>query len=191
MAVREAVWVVVQARTGSTRRPAKVLARLGDGTLLEAVHQRASLVGPPVCVAIPHGDTPIAHLCLDKGWLYVDGPEEDVLARFVLTARVLDADHIVRVTADCPFLDVEAARLTLNQHLRSGAELTTFHLAEGRGVQVFTRDALERANDHAGRRDRHSPDVWLLDHGRVEYMKFSVDTEDELRLARRRMEEIL
>ena len=33
------------------------------------------------------------------------GPEDDVLARFARAAEVLDADIIVRVSSDAPFID--------------------------------------------------------------------------------------
>jgi spore coat polysaccharide biosynthesis protein SpsF (cytidylyltransferase family) len=101
----------------------------------------------------------------------------------------------VRVTGDCPFLDVEAARWTLDQHLAGDADLTTYHLAEGRGVQVFKASALKSADtlaDDQPAKWRHSPDVFILDHPglfSVEYMKFSVDTPEELELARRRAED--
>ena len=39
------------------------------------------------------------------GIAVVRGPEDDVLARFALAAEALDADIMVRVSSDAPFVD--------------------------------------------------------------------------------------
>lgn len=188
------IWTVIQARTTSQRLPRKVLLPVGDKLLIDHVFDRAEQLGPPVAVAIPKGDEELAKLCFDREWIYTEGPEDDVLARYVEAARQLRADHVVRVTADCPFIDVEAGRWTIRDHLDSGADFTAY-LAEGRGVEVFTADALERAHTQVRKAKwlptRHfleHPDEWILDHDGFEkrFVKFSVDTAEELELARSR-----
>lgn len=182
------VWSVVQARLGSTRLPRKVLASFPNGpTMLDSVWDRALQIGHPVSLVIPPEDHELARTAIQRDWPYVLGHEHDVLYAYDKAARELHADHVVRVTGDCPFLDPWSARCTVAYHLERGADLTTDHLAEGRGVQVFTREALAWAAENAPPKTRHSPDVWLLDHGRVVTMKFSVDTQDDLDLARRRL----
>jgi spore coat polysaccharide biosynthesis protein SpsF (cytidylyltransferase family) len=143
------VWTVIQARLGSTRLPRKVLLPFGDGLLIDAVYERAAQLGPPVALAIPRDDAELARKCIGRGWVYTEGSECDVLSRYVEAARQLRADHVVRVTADCPFLDVEAGRWTIQEHLESGADFTQY-VAEGRGVEVFTTEALEAADSYAG-----------------------------------------
>lgn len=163
--------------------------------MLDWVVARAKDIGYPVALAIPEGDTELARVCVQRDWLYVEGPEDDVLARYAKACRELSADHIIRVTADCPFLDPWAARVTVAHHLECGADLT-WDYAEGRGVQVFTAQALYWADKQAVREDRHSPDLYLIDlhkmnrRAAVEYMKFSVDTEEELEQARRRADAV-
>lgn len=185
------IWVFIQARTGSTRLPKKVLAPFGDGLLIDAVHFRASLIAP-VAWLIPKGDYMLSSALVGRGWVCLEGSEDDVLSRYVDAAQRLRADHVVRVTADCPFLDVEAARWTLQTHLDSGADFTHY-VAEGRGVEVFTREALEDSDRLAPRNVRflrEHPDEWILHNRRrynIQTVKFSVDTEDELELARRRL----
>ncbi len=186
------VWTVVQARIRSDRMPGKVLATIGGRTMLTRVMGRVERIDYPYCLAIPHADTELAQIALANDWLYIEGSEEDVLERYVDAARAVGADHIIRVTADCPFLDVEAARWTVAHHLATGADFT-HHFAEGRGVEVFTREALEDSHRLAppeARIYREHPDEWILHHRRrykIELMKFSVDTEADLRLARKRV----
>lgn len=187
------MYVVVQARLGSTRLPRKVLAPLSDDrSVLGEVMHRAGQIGPPVVLSIPGHDYDLAKYALDREWTYCTGPEDDVLERFRLTAAALKAKHVVRVTADCPFLDVEAARLTLAEHLHGGYDFTHW-IGEGRAVQVFSAAALNRAAGKASERFRHSPDVWILSRAQsyhVHEVKFSVDTEDDLATARRRAKEV-
>ena len=182
------VITVVQARTRSTRLPGKVLAPFPDGPLLiDAVVHRAEQIGYPVVVTIPHDDPQLASVCYERGWTVAEGAEEDVLARYVAAAWHADAEHVIRITADCPFIDIEAAKWTVEHHLASSNDLTTYHLAEGRGVQVFRAEALERTWRRHGPAD--SPDQWILswtEENKVEHMKFSVDTQAELETARRR-----
>lgn len=185
------IWVFVQARTGSSRLRGKVLAPLGDGLVIDAVMRRCELLGPPVCWTIPGDDTELAVALLRREWSYITGPEHDVLRRFAWAAVALDAEHVVRVTADCPFLDVEAGRWTIQSHLDSGADFTHY-VAEGRAVEVFTREALLNADKVAPRSVtiyREHPDEWILHNPRrytINQVKFSVDTQAELDLARSR-----
>ncbi len=185
---------VIQARIGSKRLPAKVLKPFGDGLLIDAVHGRAIQLGPPVVWAIPTQSPLLAGHLLSRGWTYTEGPEDDVLRRYVEAARVFDADHIVRVTADCPFIDVEAGRWTISSHIDSGADFT-IHVAEGRGIEVFTRGALEES--HRLARDpfhREHSDEWILQNPQLYHIhrpKFSVDTQADLDLARRRLDGVL
>jgi spore coat polysaccharide biosynthesis protein SpsF (cytidylyltransferase family) len=188
----EVIWTVIQARLGSRRFPRKVLAPFGDGLLIDAVHERAVQLGPSVAWAIPREDKDLARSLIGRGWLYTEGPEDDVLTRYLEAAQQLGADHVVRVTADCPFLDVEAGRWTIQEHLDSGADFTTFQ-AEGRAVEVFTRGLLERLDRLAhGERDREHVDEYVLAHPsrfNIRFVKFSVDTPAELERARERTKE--
>lgn len=182
------IWTIIQARLGSERLPRKVLGDIGGHSMLEHVCARAVHLGAPFAVSVP--DPELAVYCANHRWICFLGSEHDVLDRYVQAARALEADHVVRVTADCPFLDVEAGKWTIQEHLDFGADLTAYE-AEGRGVEVFTRAALERSAAEAeGAFYREHPDEWILQHPndfRTRYVKFSVDTQEELELARRRV----
>src|SRR5438128_5145 len=134
------VVTIIQARLGSTRFPRKVLADIGGTMMLRRVIDRARLIGYPVCVAIPREDKfPWAEIdnslpseVFSQGfWTFWQGSENDVLERYSEAACAMKADHVIRVTSDCPFLDVEAARWTVDHHLQTGADFTHY-IAEGR-----------------------------------------------------------
>ena len=100
---------VIQARTGSTRLPAKVLADLGGRPVLDWVVRaaRASTIVDEVIVATSTlaGDDVVADLAESLGARVVRGSEDDVLSRFVAALDAYPADAVVRLTADCPLLD--------------------------------------------------------------------------------------
>jgi spore coat polysaccharide biosynthesis protein SpsF len=100
---------VIQARAGSTRLPAKVLADLGGRPVLGWVVRaaRAASLVDEVIVATSTlaGDDVVADLAESLGARVVRGSEDDVLSRFVAALDAYPADAVVRLTADCPFLD--------------------------------------------------------------------------------------
>lgn len=100
---------VIQARAGSTRLPAKVLADLGGRPVLEWVVRaaRAAKQVDEVIVATSTlaGDDVVADLAESLGVAAVRGSEHDVLSRFVGALDAHPCDAVVRLTADCPLLD--------------------------------------------------------------------------------------
>lgn len=177
----------------SSRLPRKVLEDIAGVSMLQRVWERAVEIGYPAMIAVPTQDAELIEPWCENWYL---GPDEDVLLRYVKAARLCGADHVIRVTADCPLLDPEAARFTVLHHLETDADLTLYE-AEGRSVQVFKREALERAGRQSNWSDdptyREHPDEWILDgeyygtfgREKIVRMKFSVDTQEDLDKVRR------
>jgi len=100
---------IVQARLGSTRLPGKVLADIEGQPLIvrqmERMQRATTIAG--VVVAIPSGpeNDPLEHLCRERQWACLRGPERDVLSRYAYGASVYQADPVVRMTMDCPLID--------------------------------------------------------------------------------------
>ena len=113
------------------------------------------------------GDEPLRAYCRAEGIPYVAGSEDDVLDRYVQTARRFDADPIVRVTADCPLLDPAIVARAVDQFERAGGRLlyvgfdTSF--PDGLDVEVIAREALETAWREArlpSEREHVTPFIW-------------------------------
>jgi spore coat polysaccharide biosynthesis protein SpsF len=100
---------VIQARTGSTRLPGKVLEDLGGRPVLEWVVRAAQAATQVdtviVATSTMAGDDGVADLAESLGVPVVRGSEDDVLSRFVAALDAHPADAVVRLTADCPLLD--------------------------------------------------------------------------------------
>ena len=150
------VLCVIQARTGSTRLPGKVLADLGGRPMLRFMLDRlARLSVDDLVVATSdlHQDDPVAAIAGGAGVAVVRGPEDDVLARFALALVQHPADTVVRLTADCPLtdpalVDLAVSRLhALDADYMSNSLVRTF--PDGLDVEVTTAVALRDAHAEA------------------------------------------
>lgn len=98
---------------GSKRLPGKVLRPLGDSIVLDYVVNRCKQVKKVSDVIVATStlkqDDPIVHWCKQNNTSYFRGSETDVLSRYYLCAREVGADNVIRVTADCPFIDFHLA----------------------------------------------------------------------------------
>ncbi|HEY2069382.1 MAG TPA: NTP transferase domain-containing protein [Rhizomicrobium sp.] len=142
---------VVQARMGSTRLPGKVLKPIaGQPLLWHIVHRlkRSQFIEQvAVATSINPRDDAIVEWCRENNVAVVRGPEDDVLARFARAAELLDADVIVRVSSDAPFIDAGFVDHLIASLLEQDADYVL--LEEGavtahEGVDPFTRRALDR-----------------------------------------------
>lgn len=111
--------VIVQARFGSTRFPAKVLEDLGGAPVLKRCLDRCARIPgiDTVVCAIPDSpeNDPVADAAASWDYQVVRGSEHDVLSRYAKAARDSGADKVMRITSDCPMIDPaisgEVARL--------------------------------------------------------------------------------
>lgn len=100
---------IIQARMTSTRLPGKVLLEIGDRPALAWIVDAARRIAGVDRVVVATSDGPaddaVAAWCAEAGVKCHRGSEADVLSRFALAARAERADIVMRLTADCPFLD--------------------------------------------------------------------------------------
>jgi len=166
---------VVQARTGSIRLPGKVLRPIAGMPLLAHVVARAQAMAGldlvVVATSTSPGDDEIDALCRANGWPCFRGDENDVLRRYTDASRWADADHVMRITADCPLVCPIEGQRVIDRHLKRGADFTHnvtiwgSGMPLGTGVELFTRATLERS-DAEGRAPHHREhvDEWAGDH---------------------------
>ena len=192
---------------GSERLPRKVLLDIAGQTMLARVVRRlqsARLVDE-VVVAIPvsPANDGIAAECDKLGVRTVRGSEDDVLSRYVDAARASDADVVVRVSADSPFVDPEVCDLVIDAFLNADppVEYASNKLAPsfplGLDVEAFSREALDRAAGEAGAAFERShvtvymyqnPDRFSLlpvkSSSDRHTWRWTVDTPEDLKFAR-------
>jgi spore coat polysaccharide biosynthesis protein SpsF len=103
------VVAIIQARMGSTRLPGKVLEPIQGDPMLCWVVDRTRLAGSVdevvVATTFERADDTIVELCQRKNFPFYRGSPGDVLDRYWQAANLHETDVIVRITADCPFID--------------------------------------------------------------------------------------
>src|SRR3569832_296338 len=145
------VVAVIQARMGSTRLPGKVLRPVAGKPLLwHIVHRLKAcrlLEDIAVATTVNPADEAIVEWCNAEGITVVRGPEHNVLARYATAAEKLDADIIVRVSSDAPFIDAGFVAHLIASMIEQGGDYVL--LEEGavtahEGVDPMTRRALDK-----------------------------------------------
>lgn len=157
------VVAIIQARMGSTRLPGKVLKPVAGKPLLwHIVHrlQQSKLIEEiAIATSTNPRDDAIVEFGREHGVSVVRGPEDDVLARFARAADLLDADIIVRVSSDAPFIEAGFIDHLVEHLIALDGDYVLLEdgaVTAHEGVDPFTRRALDKLmmdarNDPAAR----------------------------------------
>ena len=154
------VGIIIQARMTSTRLPGKVLMDIGGKPLLEFIIKRLEDMNDDIDLLVAtttdKKDEKIIELCDSINVPFYRGSIENVLKRYIECAREFNIDVIVRVCADCPFIDPNGineliiaynknfhADLVHNKH-RNGYPL-------GTGAELVTLASLEKSERYANK----------------------------------------
>jgi spore coat polysaccharide biosynthesis protein SpsF len=205
------IGVVVQARTGSTRLPNKVLRRVLGKPLLHYLIERlqASRLVERIVVATTREpeDTPIAALAEDLGVACIRGSAADVLDRYHQAAREHGLDHIVRVCGDCPLIDPTVLDRIVDRYLERLPNIDyvsntlTPTYPDGLDVEVFSFELLATLHRLAEKpyqrehvctymvENRHLFRCENVEHDEnLAHHRWTVDNEEDFALIRRIIE---
>ncbi|MDE2396804.1 MAG: glycosyltransferase family protein [Burkholderiales bacterium] len=144
---------IVQARMSSTRFPGKVLADLAGLPMIVFMVRRVRLAARVdhllVATSSDPTDDALAHTLAAHGIECFRGSLDDVLDRFTRAARQAGADHVVRLTGDCPLMDSDLVDRGLAELAAGGADYVANvappSYPDGLDVECFTMAALETA----------------------------------------------
>jgi len=140
--------IILQARMGSSRLPGKVLAPLGDRSLLAQCIERlvAARVGEVLVATTtrPEDEAVVAEADA-AGVAVVRGPVDDVLGRFVGALDGWTGPYVIRATADNPFVDFDGPARLLRL-LDAGADYAVEEgLPIGAAVEAMRVEVLREA----------------------------------------------
>ncbi len=194
---------VIQARMGSTRLPGKALRPLAGLTLTEHIIKRCQAVKEidRIILAIPLGsqEKPLAEIAGRWGIECVQGPEDDVLQRFIMAGDRVDAEHIVRVCGDNPLVDLPLMRSLIQRHAAKNADYTCCSdvIPLGSGSEVVKLSTLKKISqvetksiyrEHVTTYFHDHPDAFHLEkipapaHLKDNNVRLTVDTEKDFYL---------
>ena len=162
---------VIQARSGSSRLPGKVMMDvLGKPLLIRMVErvQRAKLAGPIVIATTTEpGDDIIEKLCESEGLLCYRGSRDDLLDRHYRAGKMHNADAVVKIPSDCPLIDPKVIDKVLQYYLDNDFDfVSNLHPAtypDGNDVEIMSWKTIEKAWQKATRnmeREHTTPYIW-------------------------------
>jgi glutamate-1-semialdehyde 2,1-aminomutase len=144
---------IVQARMGSTRLPNKVMKPIAGVPMIELLLARLAksqqIDQIVLATSTDERNTPLVEHVQKLGYTCVRGSESDVLDRYLVAARQVNADVVVRITGDCPLIDPALVDQVIAQFKIEGVDYLSntapASYPDGLDTEVFTRQALERA----------------------------------------------
>lgn len=162
---------VIQARSGSTRLPGKVMMDiLGRPLLLRMVErvQRAALAGTIVIATTTESsDDVIEKLCEQEGLNCYRGNRDDLLDRHYQTGLLYHADAVVKIPSDCPLIDPKVIDRVLQYYLDHDYDfVSNLHPAtypDGNDVEVMSMKTITTAWQNATlkmEREHTTPYIW-------------------------------
>jgi spore coat polysaccharide biosynthesis protein SpsF len=173
------VLVVVQARTGSTRLPGKVLLPVAGAPLLVRMLERVCAAAAPTEVVVATttdaADEPVRRLARQAGVRCVDGHPTDLLDRHYRAALACGLspaaaeDVVVKIPSDCPLIDPAAIDRVIGCHVAAPERwdfVSNLHPAtypDGNDVEVVPMPVLAAAWREAARpheREHTTPFIW-------------------------------
>jgi len=124
--------IILQARTGSTRMPEKVILPFFEGkSILDLLIEKVKKLGIPAVLAttVNPSDDRICDLAARHDFPVFRGSENDVLDRFIQAAKKFGFNKIIRVCADNPFLDLAGMKTLIETFEKSDVDYLSFQLA--------------------------------------------------------------
>ena len=146
--------VVVQARTGSTRLPGKVLLPAAGAPVILRLLERVLAARPRfelvVATTVRPEDDALAERVHRFGVRVFRGHPRDLVDRHYRAALAARAEAVVKIPSDCPLVDPEAVDAVLGAFLAAAGRydfVSNLHpptWPDGNDVEVMTFAALER-----------------------------------------------
>lgn len=169
----QSIVTVIQARTGSTRLPDKVLLDIcGKPLLLRMVErvQQAAFAGRiVVATSTKPEDDVIESLCKKADIRCFRGHPTDLLDRHYQAGLKYNAEAVVKIPSDCPLIDHRVIDKVISYYINNSKEydfVSNLHPAtypDGNDVEIISFDALKTAWEHATKdleREHTTPYIW-------------------------------
>jgi len=120
------ILAVIQARMDSSRLPGKILEDISGKPLLWHIYDRLknSKYISKIVIATTDldSDIPLRDYAKSVGIEYYAGSENDILDRLYFTGQKFESTLLVKITGDCPLIDIKIVDDTIQKFLDSKVE---------------------------------------------------------------------
>lgn len=199
---------LVQARMGSARLPGKVMKPLAGIPLVGHIFDRMRRIDRLEAVVLATTDSslnvPLKEFSRSRNIPVFSHPlEDDIIARLVGAAEMMEADAILKVNADCPLVDPDLMNILLDRFLSvSDADFASNKLCPsfplGYSLELISVGTLRFCNERLSNpEDRELAIQWIMDHrgcfktvsmehqSDLSHLNLTVDTPEDFALANR------
>ena len=198
--------VILQARMSSTRLPGKVLAIINDQPMIfwqiQRIKEARSIDELIVATSTDQSDDVLVEFLELNGVLVQRGPIDDVYERYrQVLKRLADAQTIVRLTADCPFVMPDLIDELVDKFESSDIDYLSNALKpsfpDGLDIEIVNRNALLKLGDyplsatekeHVTLGLRNRPREFKIENFSQDFdlsqLRWTVDYEGDLKFAR-------
>lgn len=150
---------IVQARMGASRLPGKVMLSLHGMPILKWVFQRTqktkSINGTIFAIPDNKDNDSLNEYLNQIGARVYRGSEDDLVRRFYMTAKYVNATHVVRICADNPFVSGAEVDRLVQFYLESNCDYAYNHIPKnnrypnGIGAEIVSFQVLQNINEEA------------------------------------------
>ena len=128
--------IIIQARTGSTRLPQKMILPFYENEgifslLLKKLTSSFDKNDIILATSLNENNDVLVEIAKHHGVNYYRGSENNVLQRFIDAAKEFDAENIIRVCADNPFLDVFYIKLLIEKFENFNCDYLSYVTSDG------------------------------------------------------------
>jgi len=146
----------IQCRLSSSRLPQKALLDLNGANVIERVYERVCLAKSidNVIVIIPDNEPELTEFLLNAGIPFFKGSPDDLVNRYYEASKIFPSENIVRITADCPFIDPAVIDEVIEVHVVNKNDFTTNAwigqetFPDGMDCAVITKKMIKYLEDH-------------------------------------------
>ena len=144
-------YIIIQCRVGSKRLPNKILLKINNKYLIEFMIKNLKRLGKNyeiiICAPDTKKDKIFKKISNKLGIKYYFGSEKNVLQRYYFAAKKFNAETIIRLTSDCPLIDINLIKKITNLYEQNNYDYVsnvnppTF--PDGMDVEVFNFKTLK------------------------------------------------
>ena len=201
--------VILQARTGSTRLPGKVLKEINGKPMLyyTIITLKKSEVVSRIVLATSDmkRDDILVDFAKEMGIDFFRGSEENVLKRFYYASLIFKDEYYFRATGDNPILDWNNPERTFNYLKKNNCDYACErNMPIGSIIEGFTQKSLQKAYDMAKNPDELEHVTVIMKKNReflscffdnpyekdLSDLRLTVDYEDDFKRAKKIIENL-
>ena len=151
------VTAIIQARMASARLPGKVMKEVLGRPLLSYLIERVrcckGIKDIVLATTLNPEDASIAIFGSSKDMNVFRGSENNVLKRFHEAATMFSANHIMRITGDCPLIDPDILYRLIEYYFAGSFDYVSNcacpTLPDGLDAEIFNFETLDHSYKHA------------------------------------------